>query len=433
MKNEIPFSGDRISGNGISSSSSSDLQNYLDDASWKLDFPKELEKEFLKDYASSYANHIRIVLVLAALIYLGTGILDVFLVLHLARKMWFVRIVTLMPMLLALWYCWTPKPFHIQQSILVFFGVMSCFGVLTFAYIDDIPYKYYYNCSVVLIPVFTFVLTRMTFRYAVACTIILFVEANVFWWKDSMLTWDHLVISNYALIAGCAYSLTAAYLLEKSLRINYIQSRILEVEKDALKNANTRLKYLNAVDGLTSIANRRCFDETINTEWDRAQRRKYPVSLVMIDIDFFKQYNDTYGHQAGDDCLKKVASRIRDFAGRPGDLVARYGGEEFAVILVGTDLEGAYAVAARINRAVENLDIPHEASGAGIFVTVSCGVASLVPRRRGMPKDLIDLADQALYCAKKAGRNQVVKADHELCDLPEEGSSLSGGETKVHR
>lgn len=175
-----------------------------------------------------------------------------------------------------------------------------------------------------------------------------------------------------------------------------------------LDDANRELTRLSSVDGLTGVANRRMFDEAITREWARGVRHGSQLSLVMCDVDHFKAFNDTLGHQAGDECLRAVAQALGNRVRRPTDLVVRYGGEEFAVLLPDTDAEGARSLAESMRRDVLALGIRHEASPLGC-VTVSAGVASLVAGRDVPgPAALIKAADEALYEAKGGGRNQVV-------------------------
>ena len=178
--------------------------------------------------------------------------------------------------------------------------------------------------------------------------------------------------------------------------------------ESALQQANEELARLSTTDGLTGLANRRHFDAVLQAEWLKLRREKQPLSLVMADVDFFKRYNDTYGHQPGDRCLSSVAQAIRSQLKRPSDLAARYGGEEFAAILPGTGPEGARHVAELIRGAVERLGLPHSASSAAAHVTISVGVASVIPRDGALPDELIRRADEALYRAKKEGRNRTV-------------------------
>ena len=176
---------------------------------------------------------------------------------------------------------------------------------------------------------------------------------------------------------------------------------------EKLKKANQELQRLASLDGLTQLANRRCFDEYLNTEWFKLKPQKYPLSLILCDVDYFKLYNDNYGHQAGDECLKKVANRMRAIVSRPGDLVARYGGEEFAIVLPNTDQKGAMNVADKIREEIKNLHIEHRSSAVCDRVTVSLGISTLIPAVESSPEMLIEAADQALYQAKKQGRDRV--------------------------
>ena len=182
--------------------------------------------------------------------------------------------------------------------------------------------------------------------------------------------------------------------------------------QDELEKRNFELQRLSSIDGLTGIANRRCFDETIKKEWSRARRVKCKtdVSLIMIDIDSFKPYNDGYGHQQGDDCLKQVAWELSKSLKRDCDLLARYGGEEFVAVLSDTSLEGATQLAEQMRENILKLAIPHEYSKAGDVISLSLGVAKLVPTAKNKPEQLIAAADKALYSAKENGRNQVMVA-----------------------
>ena len=175
-----------------------------------------------------------------------------------------------------------------------------------------------------------------------------------------------------------------------------------------LEQANQELLRIANLDALTQIANRRSFDEYLALEWRRHLREQQFLSLILIDIDYFKRYNDRYGHQGGDDCLIRVAQAISQVPQRSTDLVARYGGEEFAVILPTTNIEGAFTIAESIRLAIAFLAIPHAESEVSQFVTSSLGFASIIPTLEGSPEDLITLADDALYQAKREGRDRVI-------------------------
>lgn len=177
-----------------------------------------------------------------------------------------------------------------------------------------------------------------------------------------------------------------------------------------LKAHSDLLRQMVFIDGLTGVANRRCFDERLGTEWRRAARSTLPLALLMLDVDHFKRFNDRYGHQVGDECLRQVASAIKGALLRPGDLVARYGGEEFACILPGTDFEGALAVGAGIEKSVRGLQIEHADSDVSNVLTLSVGVSMSLPERDGDPARLLALADAQLYRAKHDGRGRACGA-----------------------
>ncbi|WP_199776178.1 diguanylate cyclase domain-containing protein [Chromobacterium vaccinii] len=175
----------------------------------------------------------------------------------------------------------------------------------------------------------------------------------------------------------------------------------------ALKFQADLLSSIALQDGLTGVANRRKFDEALQSDWLQCARQQQPISLLMLDVDHFKRFNDRYGHQAGDDCLRRVAQAIRLSLRRPRDLAARYGGEEFACLLPETDLEGASSLADEILQAIRALGIPHEASDAEPTVTASIGVASMIPNGSTAPQTLVERADHQLYQAKHEGRARV--------------------------
>lgn len=172
-----------------------------------------------------------------------------------------------------------------------------------------------------------------------------------------------------------------------------------------LKRQNDMLENLALVDALTDVSNRRGFEQARIVEWRRCQRDKLPISFIMIDVDQFKQYNDNYGHGAGDECLARIAKAINDCIHRPGDMLARYGGEEFAVIMAGTGSGGALKMAQQFHAAVSGLEIPHAHSGVVPHVTISVGVATTSRTDMVTPDQLSEAADKMLYQAKESGRN----------------------------
>lgn len=202
----------------------------------------------------------------------------------------------------------------------------------------------------------------------------------------------------------------------------YNQNKIIEQQKtlleikikelSELKAANFNLENLSYTDGLTGISNRRNFDSYIEMSWNNCLNSNKPLSLIMMDIDYFKLYNDNYGHIKGDDCLKAVAKELSKSAKRTLDLSARYGGEEFVIILPETHKDGAEVIAEEIRKNIINLDIPHESSPISKNVTLSLGVTTMVPNNQHTISEFINDADKALYEAKSLGRNRTCSVDN---------------------
>lgn len=193
-------------------------------------------------------------------------------------------------------------------------------------------------------------------------------------------------------------------------RIIQEKSEELERVNRELEEANQKLEKLSQTDSLTGIYNRLMFDRTMKIEWDRCKRHFISLSLIMIDIDYFKAYNDNYGHQAGDDCLRKIAAVLSSCARRSSDIVTRYGGEEFAIILPHMEKENAIELAEKMRSRVEELNLPHEYSSVSDHVTISLGVYTVVPSDSISIEAFIGAADKALYKAKRENRNNTVSA-----------------------
>ncbi len=199
-------------------------------------------------------------------------------------------------------------------------------------------------------------------------------------------------------------NLGAADYITKPFHLPIVRARVRNHMR--LKQKADLLERMAHVDSLTGIANRRRFDEALDVEHRRCQRTEQPISLLLIDIDFFKHYNDHFGHGMGDRCLAQVAEALTQNAGRAADLVTRYGGEEFAVILPQTDGEGAMLTAERLREGVLELAIPHAPSSGQSLVTISIGISTVIPTIESPTSKLIEDADKKLYAAKAAGRNQ---------------------------
>ncbi|NHZ60834.1 ligand-binding sensor domain-containing diguanylate cyclase [Massilia genomosp. 1] len=223
------------------------------------------------------------------------------------------------------------------------------------------------------------------------------------WWKT---WWFRTILALLALgLLSAAYRARVRDLTRRQKQLQHmVAERTAELEA-----SNAKLAALSSTDGLTGINNRRGFDHALDAEWRRGARNGYPVALAMLDVDHFKSYNDHYGHQAGDQCLRAVAGVIAAHARRPSDLVARYGGEEFALLAPATSVAEAHELACALCLALEQLALPHAKSPYGV-VTISIGVVSLMPDENGAPEQLVEHADRAMYRAKTEGRNRALCA-----------------------
>jgi diguanylate cyclase (GGDEF)-like protein len=297
-----------------------------------------------------------------------------------------------------------------MQLFICIYATSAVGGLIAISLNSLEPYNYYYYNAITVALVIIFVLSRIQFIGGVVSAIIMWFSLNIgliaYGPENNKLA--IVIITNYVFIGSAVSALIGTFLIERSLRQNYLQSRMLSLENRDLEESNLNLQYLSAIDGLTQIANRRSLDRNLSIEWQRALRKREPIGFIMADIDHFKMFNDTYGHQAGDECLRIVASSLKDGARRPGDLVARYGGEEFALVLTDSSAEQAAIVAEQMRDKIMNVVIKYK-KNAPTHVTASFGVASMVPGSgQATPEALILAADQAMYQAKRSGRNRVV-------------------------
>ncbi len=257
------------------------------------------------------------------------------------------------------------------------------------------------------------IVSQKNTQYGSVCLIpIVIVVGKERWGFSYKKLWGFIYIEQYSLgQSGQQQEEALLRQISFQLAIAIQQAELyhqLKIANRKLEIANRKLERLQVIDSLTGIANRRKFDEYITREWLRLAREKSPLSLILCDIDHFKLYNDAYGMERADICLKQISQAVKQVVKRPADFAARYGGEEFAIILPNTRAEGAKQLANEIRLLVKSLQIPHIASPVDSCVTVSLGVAGLIPRHDGSPKELIVIADSNLYKAKQLGRNQVV-------------------------
>ncbi|HDU7893700.1 TPA: GGDEF domain-containing protein [Acinetobacter baumannii] len=213
--------------------------------------------------------------------------------------------------------------------------------------------------------------------------------------------------------------MTLAYATDRQHRENYLQNCMIELNRIELMQQAQQLSLLSQQDALTGLANRRYLDETLDNEWRSALRHETPLTIMMVDIDFFNPYNDSLGHLKGDQCLKDIATAISSIAARSGDLVARYGGEEFLLLFPMTNAQQAKIQAERLMNAIKKIAIVHPCSSVSPYVTISVGVATTIPRLNDSISAFVSRADHALYQAKTNGRNQyqIALNEEQIVDL----------------
>lgn len=270
------------------------------------------------------------------------------------------------------------------------------------------PHALAYMVGLTMVVFFSNVYSRLRFWVALPVNAIYLVMFTVGVWLFPSANLALVIPMALMLVSTCMFTLYYLYTMEHEERHNYLLGQRQRVLGDALTRANEELERVSRTDALTQVANRRHFDEAIAQTWERARRSHQEVSLLMLDVDHFKLYNDHHGHPAGDACLIQVAQVLRQCLRRPGDLLARYGGEEFIAVLDKASPQQAQQAAERVRLAVENLNMPHGAAPLHGRVTISIGWACMrAGDREASVQRLTSLADEALYQAKNRGRNAV--------------------------
>jgi diguanylate cyclase (GGDEF)-like protein len=374
------------------------------------------EQEFLSDYEHHFRLTFRIALTIGILFYAFFGALDVYLYPLLHTDLWLVRYGLVMPVLvLAAIYLFRAGRHTRTQEVLTLATLVAGLGVVAMTVIIPAWARNTYFAGLIIVMMFVYTFLRMRFVWACISSWLVVVAYEVASLEFGSVEVRHLVADNFFLISANFVGMAACYSMEYDARRRFILMRELHSERKRISNVNVELESLNTMldrlahhDDLTGIPNRRSFFAHLTEEWNRHRRFKASMSLVLIDVDYFKRYNDTYGHQAGDECLKQLASLMLEFTNRAGDQAARIGGEEFVLFLAGTDLAEACELGKKLRRKVEKMNIPHTGSLVADYVTISAGVATTVPGENLDAEDLLKQADNALYEAKEAGRNQVV-------------------------
>lgn len=384
----------------------------------RLRFPGRLEQRYLEFRNQRFLEIDKKIIIGGLLFYLGFSWSDFYLGGENARLIFISRVVITATMFSVLW--WVMRSRFAGHMVHVVAGGIFLAGLSIIFFIRLIPdvMQYAYHLGLIPTQVFTLVALRLSYRLMLTVSVSLlscYVVMQLFndvpplsaELNGLVGVFIPLFVLFWLLLIGMGAYL--AYAIESSARNDYLKNRLLALEAERLQYLTRRLHLLSTTDSLTGIANRRYLEECLVKEWRRCLRAQAPLSLVMVDVDRFKDYNDHYGHQQGDRCLYAVARTMTSFCQRPGDLCARYGGEEFIIILPDTEPGEAAYIAEKIRESIAALAIPHAISEHRI-ATVSMGVASIVPTGDNCSDDLLRNADRMLYQAKEQGRNCVVTA-----------------------
>jgi diguanylate cyclase (GGDEF)-like protein len=369
-----------------------------------LRFSSDLEREYRRLHLEENVRYLRVNLAIGFAILMAFAVMDAIVLGHgLNRVPSLIRFGVIAPVMLAVFFVsFSARRHEFYAPITVVAASLMGLCVVAIQTIASRGGISILFPSLVLTTVYIYFLTGLTFYHALLANIIVLlsylVAAASIKFAAGVFAYDAV-----ALIATNVMSATVVYVHEKTSRLRFLEAHLL--------------REMVARDGLTGIQNRRMFDQHIQRSWQLATRERQPLAVFLVDIDCFKNYNDRYGHQAGDECLRAVAKCLNSCARRPLDVVARYGGEEFALVLYQATREYVAEVLTRIQRSIVELNIPHEASPVGTHLTVSIGAAYVQPGADRTYEGLIQLADEALYAAKAQGRNRVVVMEAEYQNL----------------
>ncbi|MBV1872602.1 MAG: GGDEF domain-containing protein [Gammaproteobacteria bacterium] len=319
------------------------------------------------------------------------------------------RIPAIITLAVLLFFSYLPNFKHNYQNAITLCVILTCISVLAgVVHYTTEPYVTLNYIIVYMIFLFGVLAMPITTKHAMLAGVVVFslIVSTMTYIKHTPADLRLLLV--FLLFCGFAAAVGFSYIMDRLSRVNYLQGKLLIVEKANLNKNNIHLEGLAKTDALTGIGNRRCFDIGLEEEWNRAMRKGGAISLLLLDIDYFKQYNDIYGHQAGDECLIHIAEMLAGKIRRSSDTLARYGGEEFALVLPELGPNELQRYAERVCKTMEKQQLAHKGSKVASVVTCSVGAASWTLRPQDKLDDFILATDQALYKAKQTGRNRVV-------------------------
>jgi diguanylate cyclase (GGDEF)-like protein len=385
-----------------------DIQKSMKSGFPQLFFTSQLEQHFLADTLNARINRFFIMGVIAIFIYNLFLITDREMLPDVYLTAWKIRLGIVTPAMVICLFIMRRRVFaRFIDFFIDFLIILTCGSIILILELSHHPNVVHYHTGVILIVMFGNIVVRLRFWHAFSVSWLTFFLYVLTVTNITPMTPPVMINSSVVLFSAIIISLIANYQMERDLRWNYLRNLLTEIETIRLEKTKDELERLSSSDVLTGLANRRHCDVFLDTEWQMGIRYRTQLSMLFLDVDDFKAYNDHYGHQAGDICLQKITTVIKECVRRPQDLCARYGGEEFIVLLPNTSQESTLQVAEKIRKSVELENIPHAYSRASSHVTISIGVVSMIPQAGLNQNILVEMADKALYNAKKMGRNQI--------------------------
>lgn len=381
-----------------------------------LKFPEDIEKGYNDHSNANFIKSSRLILPFGILFYLAFGFSDFALGEEQADILWLIRVIISAIMLVGIVLLFNNRALHWVIELTTLGMTVIGLSIVLFIYMLEEPYSYAYHLGLVPWQVFILIALRSYLRAITISSLTVFICYILIAYSKDFAPYQpevdrliYIMLPLFTLFWGLliAMGVYLGYQIERSSRVDYIQNRLLSIDARRLTLLSEELHLLSTTDSLTGLANRRHFEYCFDLEWRRAIRTQDSIALIMIDIDYFKKYNDLYGHQAGDECLRTVCASLRSYAQRSGELVVRYGGEEFLVLLPRMTLASAQHIAKNMCRKVKELNITHANSNEE-NVTISIGVSAMIPNQNDDDESLLRDADRALYQAKANGRNCVV-------------------------
>lgn len=372
-----------------------------------LRFPGTLEAEYCEHYARLTVELLRLASTKVVLAVLLIGVFTLSRIESALRPLWLsgygIVLICITVVVAAAFIPLMSRRVHLWVGLAAFCSVLFMHIAAFMVSAEETMTRQLAEYGVIFVTMVAFTIAHIPFWRTCLWMMVAASGAIVLaFYVEKPIDWLHFF---YYGIGSLAVGVVMGYAQEERERKVFLQEKLLALEKNELDTLSRELSRISRQDALTGLSNRRHFDEVLAREWAAAQREGLALNLLFIDVDFFKKYNDYYGHQAGDECLARVGQVLGNQAMRGADFVARYGGEEFVAMFPRTSREGLETIAQRIIEHVDALSIPHVASTATDLVSVSIGVASLVPARDYSAQILVELADAALYKAKQKGRH----------------------------